>query len=64
MIFRAGPRGKVVIENLFGDPVYVVGELGKGRAVFTGSYYGYTQKLAWPERQAFLGCLQWLAGEF
>ena len=63
MIFRAGPRGKVVIENLFGDPVYVVGELGKGRAVFTGSYYGYTQKLAWPERQAFLGCLQWLAGE-
>ena len=63
MIFRAGPQGRVVIENLLGDPVYVIGEMGEGRAVFTGSYYGYTRPLAWPESQAFLGCIRWLAGE-
>ena len=63
MIFRAGGQGKVVIENLLGDPVYVVGEMGEGRAVFTGSYYGYTRPLAWPESQAFIGCIRWLAGE-
>ena len=63
MIFRAGRQGKVVIENMLGDPVYVLGEIGQGRAVFTGSYYGYTRPLAWPERQAFVGCITWLAGE-
>ena len=63
MIFRAGGQGKVVIENLLGDPVYVIGEMGRGRAVFTGSYYGYTKPLAWPERQAFVGCINWLAGD-
>jgi len=63
MIFRAGNQGKVVVENLLGDPVYVVGEIGEGRAVFTGSYYGNTRQLARSERQAFVGCLKWLAGE-
>ena len=63
MIFRAGERGRVIVENLVGDPVYVAGEIGAGRAVFTGSYYGYTSPLAGPERRAFLGCLEWLAGK-
>ena len=31
-----------MVENLVGDPVYVAGDIGEGRAVFTGSYYGYT----------------------
>jgi hypothetical protein len=34
MIFRAADRGRVIIENLFGDPVYVVGDLGQGRDRF------------------------------
>lgn len=63
MIFRAGPLGRVVIENLFGDPVYVVGEHGQGRIVYSGSYYGFAQDLGRTERQAFLGCLEWLAEE-
>ena len=53
----------MVVENLLGDPVYVVGEIGEGRAVFTGSYYGNTRQLVRSERQAFVGCLKWLAGE-
>jgi len=63
MIFNSGPRGTVLIENRFGDPVYVVGEFGEGRVVFTGSYYGYTRPLAGPERETFLACLRWLVGD-
>ena len=63
MIFRPGERGAVVIENGVGDPVYVVGELGDGRVVFTGSYYGYTGVPQRAERTAFLACLKWLAGD-
>lgn len=62
MIFRPGPRGRVVIANALGDPVYVMGELGAGRVVFTGSYYGYNQVPQGSEREALLGCLRWLAG--
>jgi len=61
MIFNPGDRGTVVVRNQFGDPVYVVGEFGEGRAVFSGSYYGYTEPLAGVEREAFLACLKWLA---
>jgi len=60
MVFRQGSDGKVVINNVYGDPVYVVGEMGPGRVVFSGSYYGYTRPLAAAERQAFLGCIEWL----
>ena len=62
MIFKPGPKGVVVIENVFGNPVYVVGEIGKGRVAFSGSYYGYTNDLEGAERQAFLSILDWLAG--
>lgn len=61
MIFKPGPKGTVVIENVFGDPVYVVGEVGKGRVAFVGSYYGYTKAPEGAEREAFLAILNWLA---
>lgn len=61
MIFKSGPQGTVIIRNGFGDAVYVVGEYGKGRVAFSGSYYGYTKDLERPERQAFLAILDWLA---
>ena len=61
MIFRAGPKGRIVIENDFDDPVYVVGEFGQGRILFTGSYYGYTRPLQGTELTVFLASLQWLA---
>jgi len=61
MIFKPGPKGTVIIENTFGDPVYVVGEVGKGRVAFVGSYYGYTKPLEGAEREAFLAILNWLA---
>ncbi len=61
MVFRAGNRGKAIIENVFGDPVYVLGEMGTGRVLFSSSYYGYTRPLVAVEGQAFLGCIEWLA---
>ncbi len=51
-----------MVENLVGDPVYVAGDRRRARRVY-GSYYGYTSDLAGPERRAFLGCLEWLAGK-
>ena len=62
MIFRPGPQGRVVIANALGDPVYVVGQLGGGRIAFTGSYYGYGQAPQGAEREAFISCIRWLAG--
>lgn len=61
MIFNPGKRGTVVVRNHFDDPVYVAGEFGEGRAIFSGSYYGYTESLTGAEREAFLSCLRWLA---
>ncbi|MBN2309825.1 MAG: hypothetical protein JXR94_12685 [Candidatus Hydrogenedentes bacterium] len=61
MIFAPGDRGTVLIRNTFGDPVYVIGEYGKGRAAFAGSYYGYLSDLEGAEKQAFLSMLDWLA---
>lgn len=63
MIFRAGALGTVVIENMFENPVYIVGERDDGRVAFSGSYYGYTQPLMATERAAFLACIAWLAGD-
>jgi hypothetical protein len=61
MIFRAGPTGRVVIENDFADPVYVAGEFEKGRILFSGSYYGYSRPVQGTELADFLAGLQWLA---
>ena len=61
MIFRPGPQGRVVVENRFGEPVYVVGEFGKGHVLFSGSYYGYTRPITGHERTVFLAGMRWLA---
>ena len=63
MIFKPGPKGIVAIENRFGDPVYVAGTLGKGRVMFSGCYYGYSNDLEGAERDVFLSILDWLAGK-
>ncbi|OGV61687.1 MAG: hypothetical protein A3K19_24095 [Lentisphaerae bacterium RIFOXYB12_FULL_65_16] len=61
MIFKPGPQGTVVIKNTFGDPVYVVAEIGKGRVVFSGCYYGYTNDLSGFEKTVFDAMIRWLA---
>jgi len=60
MIFKPGPAGRVVVRNAFGDPVYVVGEVGKGRVLFSGCYYGYRSLLSGTEEQVFNSTLHWL----
>ena len=62
MIFRAGPQGEVIIRNMLHDPVYVAGEVGAGRVVFSGCYYGYQRPLEGTERQVFDAIVEWLAG--
>jgi hypothetical protein len=62
MIFKPGPQGVTVISNTFGDPVYVLGQVGKGRVAFVGPYMCYQHVLSGVERQAFLGVVDWLAG--
>ena len=61
MIFKPGPQGTVVIRNTFGDPVYVLGEVGKGRVVYSGSYYGYAKDLTGTEKTVFDALVRWLA---
>jgi len=62
MIFIPGAAGTTVIRNLFDDPVYVIGEVGKGRVLFSGCYYGYRGRLQGAEKDAVLGLTAWLAG--
>ncbi|NOY79506.1 MAG: hypothetical protein GXP31_00735 [Kiritimatiellaeota bacterium] len=62
MIFRPGRKGCVIVKNVFGDPVYVVGEAGRGRVVYAGCYYGYSKELTGPERRLVLDLVDWLAG--
>lgn len=61
MIFEPGPAGQVLVRNTFGDPVYVAGQVGKGRIVFSGCYYGYGRPLDGTEAELLEGCLRWLA---
>ena len=60
MIFKAGAQGTTVIRNGFGDPVYVVGQVGKGRVMFSGCYYGYSHPLSGLEEEVFIAALHWL----
>lgn len=62
MVFAPGPQGTTLIRNRFDEPVYVVGEVGKGRVVFSGCYYGYAARLSGPERDVLLGLVAWLGG--
>jgi len=39
MIFFPGQAGRVLVKNHFDESVYVTGQYGKGRVVFSGSYY-------------------------
>jgi hypothetical protein len=61
MIFKSGPQGVTVVENLFGDPVNVVGEYGQGRVAFLGQYHGYRNQLSGAEKQVFMATIDWLA---
>lgn len=62
MIFEPGPDGTVIVRNVFRDPVYVAGEVGEGRVIFSGSYYGYGRELEGTERDVLEANLRWLAG--
>jgi hypothetical protein len=62
MIFVPGPKGTVLIRNRFGDPVYVIARIGKGRVVYSGCYYGYQRNLSGVERKVLLDLVDWLAG--
>ena len=61
MIFEPGADGEVLIRNTFGDPVYVGGEVGSGRVVYSGCYYGYRRPLEGTERQVLHEVVRWLA---
>jgi len=63
MIFVPGDAGTVLVRNEFGDPVYVAGQNGMGRVIFSGSYYGYHNELEGPERELLYANVDWLAGE-
>ena len=66
MVLLAGQHGRVIAEDGFGDPVCVSGQLGKGRVVLSGCYYGYwAPARTFPfgcaeERQLFYAMLDWL----
>lgn len=62
MIFKPGLEGRVIVRNTFGDPVYVAGEYGKGRIMFSGCYYGYARPLQGVEAKVLDGAIRWLAG--
>jgi len=63
MIFVPGPQGRVLVRNTFGDPVYVAAEVGQGRVVYSGCYYGYGGQPEGVERQVLEGVLRWLGRE-
>jgi hypothetical protein len=63
MIFQPGEAGTVLVRNEFGDPVYVAGEVGEGRVIYSGCYYGYTNRLSGAEAELLRATVDWLAGE-
>jgi|GEM_PF-777398 hypothetical protein len=57
-----GPGGQVLVRNVFGDPVLVTGEIGKGRiALFAFSYIreAPTDSI---DHQIYMNALRWLVG--
>jgi hypothetical protein len=63
MIFRPDEYGTVLVRNEFGDPVYVAGEVGEGRVIYSGSFYGYSNPLEGAEEELLWANLDWLAGD-
>ncbi len=61
MIFAPGPDGKVLIVNHFEEPVYVAGQVGKGRVVFSGCYFGYRDPIMGKEKDVLLSIVRWLS---
>ena len=60
--FEPGPKGPVLVRNAFGDPVLVAGQVGKGRVVLVGFFYGRDMPVEGVKRQVYEGALRWLAG--
>ncbi len=63
MIFKPGDAGVVLVRDEFDYPVYVAGQSGMGRVIFSGSYYGYDGPLTGVEADLFWANVDWLAGE-
>ena len=61
VVFEPGPSGTVVVRNIYDDPVYIVGEFGKGRVVFTGVCYKVEKQIVDPERTILLSMLDWIS---
>ena len=59
IIFEAGPQAKVLMRDEFGNAVYAVATLGKGRVAFAGSHCRAPEGL---EKQLYLSTLTWVAG--
>jgi hypothetical protein len=62
MIFEPGPQGTVLVRDEHGNPVYVAGEAGEGRVIYSGSFYGASEAPQGPERELLGSMLEWLAG--
>ena len=58
--FEPGPKGDVLLCSSSGDPVLVVGQVGKGRVVMSGLSYGVGGVTEGPERLIWEGALRWL----
>ncbi|NKB72409.1 MAG: hypothetical protein GKR89_35480 [Candidatus Latescibacteria bacterium] len=60
--FVPGPQGQVCIRNAFGNPVLVAGQVGAGRVVMSGFYYGTDAPIEGAELRIYAGSLRWLSG--
>jgi hypothetical protein len=65
-ILKAAANGEVLIRNVVGEPVCVIGNYGKGKVAFCGCFYGYTSplvpyNLSGVERDIFFNLLKWLS---
>jgi hypothetical protein len=62
MTYEPGPSGQVVVRNVAGDPVLVAGQVGKGRVILSGFFYGRGMAVEGVERKICQGALKWLVG--
>ena len=59
--FESGPEGEVLVRNEGGAPVVIAGQVGLGRVVLSGLFYGVGGPTEGPERSIYEGSLRWLA---
>ena len=62
LVFEVGPEGKVVARDRYDYPVIVAAEVGKGRVVYSGCWYGRLKDTDGPEARVTRLLLEWLAG--